>query len=104
VRASGRASILTRQQQAGCLASSLEGEVDRRLRGVVLKRHALFDVEAHLVDILTQVPDREILTHGEFEIPAALAENHGTFHRGRPDDRATENLAEVLDYRVATSF
>ena len=48
-----------------------------------------------------EVADREVLARDELEVAAAQAEHDGAVDAGRPHDRAAEDLAQVVEQRVA---
>src|SRR5664279_5986610 len=77
------------------------GEVDGGLGGVHLEGDALLDVEVDAVPSGISVADREVLTDGENVVAATLREHDRPLDGGGPDDRAAQQLAQVLEYRVA---
>ena len=50
---------------------------------------------------MVAVADRQVLARLEEEVAAAQAEDDRAFDPGRPDDRAREDLRQVVEQRVA---
>ena len=47
------------------------------------------------------VSDRQVLADVEHEVAAALADHDRALHAGRPDERSADDLAQVVEQRVA---
>src|SRR5438067_13231364 len=77
------------------------GERHRRLRRGHVKAEALLEIQPHHVAVVRVVADREVLARLEEKVAAAQAEHDRSLHAGRPDDRALEDLAKVVEERVA---
>ncbi len=76
-------------------------EADDSLGGRHPEAEALLEVELDRVRVVARVADRQVLTGIEEKIAAAEAEDRTALHRGRPDDRPAEYLAEALEQRVS---
>ena len=53
------------------------------------------------VGVVVVVADGEILAGVEEEVASALADDDGAVDAGRPDDRAAEDLAQMVEQGVA---
>src|SRR5690606_9676195 len=51
--------------------------------------------------IVARVADREILSHGQLEVSAAQAHDHGAVDGGGPDDPVVDLLPNHVDDRIA---
>ena len=71
-----------------------------RLRRQQAEGEALFDIEAHLLGIVIEISNGEIPPDDEFEIAAAQGDHHRTRKAGRPDDRAFDDAADMLEDRI----
>src|SRR6185437_1094447 len=74
---------------------------DCRLRRGDVEAEALLQVEANLVGVVVQVSDGEVLAGLEEEVVAAHADHDGALQTRRPDQLALDDLAQVLEQRIA---
>src|ERR1700749_552987 len=80
----------------------LGAEGGRRLGGGDDEGGALLGVEVDRFGVVVAVADREVLAGLEEEVAPAEAEDDAAADAGRPDDRAVEDLRQVVEQRVTT--
>src|SRR6516162_9655637 len=80
--------LLSRYRDA-CL-----GRVDR-------EGERLGEVKLHLVGVVRQVADRQVLAEAELVVAAAAGQQERAVDRGRPDDVAIDHAGHVLTDGVA---
>ena len=61
----------------------------------------LDEVELDGAGVVALVADREILADVEQEVAATLADHDRALHAGRPHERPADDLAQVVEERVA---
>ncbi len=63
-----------------------------------MEGEGLLEVEVHRLGVVMVVADRDVLARLEVEVVPALADHHRTLDAGGPHDRATQDLAEVVEH------
>src|SRR5258705_7949324 len=66
--------------------------------------HALFEVQADTVGVVTDVPDGEVLSAREPEVTATQADDDRAVDPRGPDDRTAQNETDVLEHGVAAGL
>src|SRR5262249_1412216 len=74
------------------------------LRRCGVKAEALLEIEPYDLPVVRVVADGDVLARVEVEVTAAEAQDNRTAQAGRPEDRAFDDLSEVLQERVAAMF
>src|SRR6202042_3836733 len=77
------------------------GERDRGFRRRDVEAEALLQIQLHGLGVVPFVADRNVLAGFEHEVAATEADHDRASHARGPDDRALEDLAQVLEQRVA---
>jgi hypothetical protein len=79
---------------------SLGSESDGCFGGDDAEAEAFDQVEVHDVAVVAVVPDGDVVTRFEEEVAAAEADDRAAADPRRPDEGATEDLAQVIEQRV----
>src|SRR5204862_6413384 len=74
---------------------------NRGFRSGRVEAEALFGVQAPDLAVVAVVTDAQVLPAFEEEVAASEAEHHRAVDAWRPDDRAFQDLAEVVEQRIA---
>src|SRR5690348_6942680 len=77
------------------------GQRDRRFFRQDQEGKALLDVEPHLLGVVLEVAEREVLADRQLEVAAALGDHQATVDTRRPDDVAVDQALDVAEDRVA---
>ena len=81
--------------------SGLRGKANRRLCGVAQERHRLLQVQLHGVGVVSEVTDRHVGGQLQVEVAAAGSQHESAVNRGRPDDVAVDQPAQMFADRIA---